>query len=109
MAIGCNFNYPELAGCLAGMPQSCNGNSSSAIDMGLDHLHWIHAVDVIGAEDNNIVRILVINQIQTLIDGIGATGERAGPQALLGRNRSDVVTKQSRHAPGCGDVTIQRM
>ena len=67
----------------------------------------VHAVDVIGAEHDDQVRLLVVDQIQRLVDRIGRAGVPLGAKALLGRHRGHVVAEQVAHPPGSGDVAVQ--
>ena len=60
----------------------------------LIHLIRIHAIDVIGTEDQDMLRTFVLDQVEVLQDRIGATGIPTGAQSLLCRNRSYVVSKE---------------
>jgi hypothetical protein len=75
----------------------------------LHHLLRVHAVDVVGTEDDDVVRPLVVDEVQALEDGVGGAGEPARAEALLGRYRGHVVAQQRRHPPGHGDVPVQRV
>ena len=107
MAIGANFDYTKLTGASARATQSSNGHAGTAVNMRLNHLHWIHAVHVVGTKNYYVVWIFVINQIQALINRISTSSEPSRTKALLGWYRSHVVAKQCRHTPGLGDVTIE--
>ena len=73
------------------------------------HLLRVHPVDVVGAEDDDVVGPLVVDEVEALVDGVGRAGEPARAEALLGRHRGDVVAEQVGHPPGLGDVPVQRV
>ena len=75
--------------------------------MRLDHLHRIHAVDVVGTEHDDVVGALVVHEVEALEDRVRAARVPAGSQPLLRRNRGHVVAHQRGHPPGLGDVTVQ--
>ena len=74
-----------------------------------DHLLRVHPVDVVGAEHDDVVGPLVVDEVEALVDGVGRAGEPARSEALLRRHRRDVVAEQVRHPPGLGDVPVQRV
>jgi hypothetical protein len=71
------------------------------------HLCEVHAVDVVGADHYDDVRVGVVDEVQGLVDGVGAAQEPALAHALLGRNRSHVVAELGGHAPRLGDVAVK--
>ena len=73
----------------------------------LEHLTGIHAVDVVGPEDAEVVRAFVADDVEVLEDGVGRSCEPAGSAAHLGRDRRHIVAEQGRHRPGPADVKIQ--
>ena len=75
--------------------------------MRLDHLHRVHAVDVVGPEDGDVVRTLIVDEIEALEDRVRAAREPPGSEPLLGRDRCDVVAEERREAPRGGDVAIE--
>ena len=78
-------------------------------DVGLDHLLGIHPVDVVGAEHDDVLGLLVVDQVQRLEDRIGATGVPAGSEPLLRRDRRDVFAVEPRWPPGLRDVAVERV
>ncbi len=76
-------------------------------DVLLEHLARVHPVDVVGAEDADVVRPLVADEVEVLVDGVGGAGEPARPAPHLGRDRRHVVAQQRRHAPGLRDVAVE--
>ena len=75
--------------------------------MRLQHLGDVHAVDVVGPEDDDVVGILVIDEVEGLEDGIGTALEPSWTEPLLGWHRGDVVAEHGAHTPRLGDVTVQ--
>ncbi len=73
----------------------------------VQHLLGVHAVDVVGAEHDDVVGLFVVEDIEILEDGVGGAGEPAGPAAHLGRHRSDVVAQQRRQPPGLRQVPVE--
>jgi hypothetical protein len=74
-----------------------------------DHLLRVHAEYVISTEDGDDVGLIVEDQVQGLVDGVGRAGVPVRPQALLGGNGGDVVPEQARQPPGRGDVAVEAM
>ena len=77
--------------------------------MEVDHLLGIHAIHVVGAEHDDVVGILVVDQIQRLIDRVGRAGVPARAEPLLGRHRRDVLAGKPGQPPVLRNVAIQRM
>jgi hypothetical protein len=73
------------------------------------HLARIHPVDVVGTEHHEVLGLLVDDQVGGLEDGIGAAGVPTRAESLLRRDGRHVVAEHRRHAPGLGDVPIQRV
>ena len=63
------------------------------IDVVLDHLREVHAVDVVGADDNDVFRCLVINDVEGLVDSIRATQVPVRSATLLGRHGGNEVAE----------------
>ena len=72
-----------------------------------DHLLGVHPVHVIGAENDDVVGVFVVDQVQRLIDRVGRAGVPARAQALLGRHRGDVLAGQTGQPPVLRDVAVQ--
>ena len=75
----------------------------------LEHLLGIHAIHVVGAEDDDVVGVLVVDQVQRLVDGVGRAGVPARAEPLLGGHRRDVLAGKPGQPPVLRDVAIQRM
>ena len=78
-------------------------------DVLLHHLGRVHAVDVVGAKDDDVIRLLVINQVQRLQNGIGRTVVPTLTAALLGWYGGDVLRGRPRQVPRLGNVAVQRV
>ena len=83
----------ELARLRTRDPDTGDGHSGAACDVLLDHLARIHAVDVVGAEDDDVVGVLVVDEVQRLEDRVGGAGEPARAEPLLGGHRGHVVAE----------------
>ena len=81
----------------------------SAVNMEADHLLRVHPVDVVSAENHNVVGVFVVDQVRGLVDGVGGTGIPAWAEPLLCRHRSDVLTGQAAQSPVLRDMTVKRM
>ena len=57
-------------------------------DVLVDHLHEVHPEHVVGAEDGDDVRLVVVDQVQRLVDGVGRAGVPVRPEPLLRRHRA---------------------
>ena len=78
-------------------------------DVVVQHLGEVHAVDVVRTGDDHVVGPLVVEQVEGLVDRVGAPQEPVLAHALLGRHRRDVVAQHVGHAPRLGDVAVQRV
>jgi len=79
------------------------------LDVLLDHLPGVHPVDVVGPEHDDVVGLVVVDQVETLEDRVGAAGEPVRAEALLRGHRGHVVAEDRRHPPRRGDVPVQRV
>ena len=81
--------------------------SRAAGDVLLDHLARVHPVHVVGAEDDDVLGLVVVDQVQRLVDGVGGALEPLRAEALLRGHRRDVVAEQRAHPPRRGDVPVE--
>jgi hypothetical protein len=75
--------------------------------MPINHLREIHAVDVVGTDDDHDVGPLVVEQVQRLVDRVGAPEVPVLADPLLGRHRRHVVAEERRHPPRRRDVPVE--
>ena len=107
--VGRRLDHAELVGLLDRRAQRRDGHALAGGDVLLDHLARVHAVDVVGAEDDDVLRALVGDQVVVLIDRVGGAHEPARAEPHLRRHRRHVAAEQRRQPPGRGDVAVQRM
>ena len=88
----------ELVGQRDGLADGRDGGARARGDVRLDHLREVHAVDVVGADHDDDVGLLVAEQVEALQDGVGRAGEPALAEPLLRGHRGDVGVEQSRRA-----------
>ena len=79
------------------------------VDVLVDHLREVHAVDVVGAHHDHDVGLVVVDQVEALVDRVGAAEVPVLADALLGRHRGDVVAEEGRHPPRRRDVPVERV
>ncbi len=77
--------------------------------MRLEHGVDVHPVDVVGTEDHDVVRLLVRDEVQGLVDGVGTALVPLLAGALLRGHRGHVAAQHGRHAPRLGDVPVERV
>ena len=106
--VGRGLDHAELVGLVA----SARG-SPATVTPAPEAMCWsticarVHAVDVVGAEDDDVVRPLVGDQVVVLVDRVGAAHEPARAAAHLRGHRRDVVAEQRRQPPGERDVAVE--
>ena len=93
LAVFPGIDDAELAGLTDRHLDSGHGGGSPTLDVLVEHLTGIHAVDVICAKNDHIVGLLISDQIEVLKDRIGRTGKPMGTAPHLGGYRGDVVTE----------------
>ena len=71
------------------------------------HLGEVHPVDVVGAHHDDDVGLLVGEQVERLVDRVGAAEVPPLADALLRRHRGDVVAQQVGHPPGRRHVPVE--
>ncbi|SHU57310.1 Uncharacterised protein [Mycobacteroides abscessus subsp. abscessus] len=91
----------------AGHPDARDGHRCSTFYVKVQHLLGVHPVHVVGTEHHDVLGILVEDQIERLMDGIGATGVPARAESLLSGHRGDVLPRQTRQTPVLRDVPVQ--
>ena len=97
----------ELRRLLGGHGDGRHGHRRPRLDMGVEHLAGVDAVDVVGAEHEHVRRLLVVEQVHVLVQGVGGPEEPAGTAPHLGRHRRDVVAERRRQPPRQGDVDVE--
>ena len=77
------------------------------LDVRLDHLREVHAVDVVGADHDDDVGSLVPQQVEALQDRVRRSGEPALAQPLLRGNGCDVGAGDAVEPPGLRNVAVE--
>ena len=104
-----NVDHAELVGLLKRLADACHGELRTRFDVLLDHLAEVHAVDVVGADDDHDVGLDVLDDVDGLIDRVGRPEIPVLAQTLLCRHRGDIVAEQRRETPHLRDVTVKGM
>jgi hypothetical protein len=104
-----DLDHPELVGHRQGLADGGDSHAGTGLDVLSDHLPRVHPVDVVRAEDDDVPRPLVTDQVHALVDRIRRPGEPARAQPLLRRHGGDVVAEQRGQPPGLADVPVQGM
>ncbi len=76
-------------------------------DVGVQHLPEVHPIDVIGADDDDDVGLLVIDEVEALQNGVGRPGEPPLAEALLRGDRCHIRVEERGHPPRLGDVPVE--
>ena len=58
-----------------------------------NHRAIIHLIDMIPRQNQNILRVVIANDVQVLVDSVGSTGIPGRPDTLLGRQQLDKFTE----------------
>jgi hypothetical protein len=107
--VGPGLHDAELVGLRQGRPQRRHRDRRTGLDVLVEHLARVHAVDVVGAEHRHVVRLLVVEQVEVLVDRVGRAREPVRPAPHLRRHGRHVVAQQRRQPPGQRDVTVERV
>ena len=99
----------ERGGLGARHPDARHRRARAALDVELHHLLGVHPVHVVGAEHDDVVGVLVVDQVQRLVDRVGRAGVPARAEPLLRGHRGDVFAGQAGQPPVLRDVAVQRM
>ena len=102
-----DVDHPELVGQRDRLADRGHRARRAARDVLVDHLAEVHAVDVVGADHDDDVGLVVVHEVERLVDRVGAAEVPVLADPLLGRHRGDVVAQQGRHPPGGGDVAVE--
>ena len=105
--VGGDLHHAELVRELDRHAQPADGHACAALEVQVDHLARVDAVDVVGAEDADHVRLLVVDQVQVLVDRVGRAGEPVRAATHLRGDGRDVVPEERRELPGLRDVPVE--
>ena len=104
-----DLDHAELVGLADWLTDAGHGELRAGIDMLLHHLLKVHAVHVIGADDDHDVRLYVLDDVDGLVDGVSGTQIPVLAKSLLSRHRGDVVAQKRREAPHRRNMAVKRM
>jgi hypothetical protein len=67
-----HFDHAELvSGFIHGNLNGANGDVGGGVQMLLEHLGVVHFVDVVAAQNKDVLRALAADRVDVLIDGVG--------------------------------------
>ena len=104
-----DLNHTELVRFLDGLADTGHGELSTGLDVLLNHLFEVHAVDVVGTHNHHDVRLDILDDVDGLVDGVGGAEIPMLAETLLRGHRGDVRTKQRGETPDLGDVAVKRV
>ena len=104
---GVDLDDAELVGERDRLADRGDGRRQARFDVRVDHLAEVHAVDVVGADDDDDVGLLVVDEVEALQDRVGRAREPALAEPLLRGHRGDVGVQQPVHAPRLRDVPVE--
>ena len=79
------------------------------LDVVVDHLREVHAVDVVRTDDDDVLGRLVVDDVERLVDRVRAAQVPVRPATLLSRNRRNEVAEQGRSVPSLRHVAVKRV
>ena len=104
---GVGVDDPKGARLLDRYRNAPHGDACARVDVGGEHLTRIEPVDVIGPKHDHVIGILVVDDVEVLVDGVGRPGEPMGTSPHLRRDRGHIVPQQRRQPPGLGDMPVE--
>ena len=85
-----------------------DGEIGLVLEVAREHLEHVHFVDVVPAEDADVLGRLVGDDVLRLVDRVGRAAKPALSGALLRGDRLDEVVEHRREAPRARDVLFER-
>ena len=104
---GVDVDHAELVGEADRLADRGDRAAGAGLDVVGHHLREVHPVDVVGTDHDDDVGLLVGEQVERLVDRVGAAEVPPLADALLRRHRGDVVAQQGGHPPGRRDVAVE--
>ena len=104
---GVDVDHAELVGQPDRLADRGHRAAGARLDVVGHHLGEVHPVDVVGAHHDDDVGLLVGEQVERLVDRVGAAEVPPLAHALLGRHRGDVVAEQVGHPPRRRHVPVE--
>ena len=101
---------PKPRRLLARHDDAADGQIGVAVDVRVDHGAVVHLVDVIAGQDDDILRIGLLDAVDVLIDGVGRAFVPVFVDALLRRQHIDVFAQfAAKEAPAGGEVAVEAL
>ena len=85
-----------------------DGHLGAAVAVEGEHLADVHLVDVVGAEHADVGRLLVLDHVEVLEDGVGAAAEPLRAEVHRRRHGRNVVAHLRRELPAAREVLHHR-
>src|SRR5215470_532238 len=103
-----HFYHAKLARCfLSGNLNRADGDVSAGIEMLLEHLGVIHFVDVVAAQNEDMLRTFASDRINVLIHGVGCAAIPLFADAHLRRKNLDEFAETYDGRPACANMTAE--
>ena len=107
--VGIDLDHAELVRLADRLADAGHRELGAGLDMLLHHLAEVHAVHVVGADDDHDIRLDVLDDVDGLVDRVRGAEVPVLAQTLLRRDRGHVVAQQRREAPRQRDMAVQRV
>ena len=79
---------PKSLASSTGTGMAATVRSALLVEVEVEHLPHVHPVDVVGAEDEGVLRLLVGDDVEVLVDGVGGALEPLAARSASGPGRS---------------------
>ena len=99
----------EAAGLLKGNLQDGDGAVRAGFLVGLQHLLIVHLVDVVAGEDQHVVRVVAVDEVEVLVDGVGRAlvPVRAGLGLIGGQHHDAALPAVQVPGLSVADILVQ--
>ena len=104
-----DLDDPELVRRRDRHRQAGHGGDRAALEVVVGHLPHVHLVDMVGAEDQDRVGAVLLDEVDVLEDRVGGAAVPALPHAHLRRHDGYERIEAAAVAPGALDVLRQRL
>ena len=101
---------PKRRDSATGTSMAPTVREAPARDVHVQHVAVVHLVDVVAGEHDRPARLLPLDRIEVLVDGVGGAEVPVLPDALLRRQDLDELAELGIHdAPAHADVAVQAL
>ena len=99
---------PKLVAFAQRHGNAADGQVRAALQVQADHVAVVHLVDVVAGQNQDVTRVLFLDAVDVLVDGVGGALVPVLVDALLRRQHFDVFAKvPAEKAPAGRDVAIE--